>query len=225
MRTLVVGDTHGCLDELQTLLNEAALDLSQDRLVLLGDYIDRGPKSYELLQYLRTLQNVHGKYKVILLRGNHEQMAIEYLEKDNANWQYNGNGMTLRNFADKQANIKEAVNFFKTLPLFFADEHFIYVHAGLRPGIKLENQLADDLLWIREEFYRSSFDFGKTVIFGHTPTQFINGKYSPLMLSNKIALDTACVYGGVLSALEINEGRITRIYQVPAEDYRGQQTA
>lgn len=214
MRTLVIGDTHGCLDELQTLLNAAALNLSQDRLILLGDYIDRGPRCYELLQYLKTLQNTYGNERIVLLRGNHEQMAIDY-----------GGKGTARSFADNQTHNKEAVKFYKSLPLFYTEEHFIYVHAGLRPGVNLEDQQARDLLWIREEFYQSSFDFSKTVIFGHTPTSYINGIDFPVMLSNKVALDTACVYGGFLSALEINEGQITRIYQVPARVCLDQKTA
>lgn len=220
MKTLVIGDTHGCLDELQILLDSAAPNLTNDRLILLGDYIDRGPKSYELLEYLQVLQNTYGRNRVVMLRGNHEQMAIDYMNKYDSNWFWNGGKGTVRSFSNKQSNINDVVKIFESLPLSFTDNHFIYVHAGLRPGINLKDQRASDMLWIREEFYQSSFDFGKTVIFGHTPTSYINGKYYPVVMRNKIALDTACVYGGFLSALEIEEGYITRTYQVASQSYK-----
>jgi serine/threonine protein phosphatase 1 len=218
MRTLVVGDTHGCLEELQIMLGDANLNLSQDRLILLGDYIDRGPHSYDLLQFLKNLQHTHGEDKVVLLRGNHEQMAIDC-------GNYRGGWRTAHDFAERRGNIKSEIEFFKSLPLFFADDHFIYVHAGLKPGVNLEEQSASHLLWIRDEFYQSSFDFGRTVIFGHTPTFIINGQSSPLKLGNKIALDTGCVYGYFLSGLEISEGVINRVYQVPAVNHRSRKIA
>lgn len=225
MRTLVVGDTHGCLDELLDLLQKAELNLPTDRLILLGDYIDRGPQCYELVAYLRGLQQLHGRDKVVLLRGNHEQMAIDHLKYDDRNWFYNGGAITVRSLAANQADMAEVIHFFRSLPLFYTDEHFIYVHAGLRPGVDLDRQQAQDLLWIREEFYRSSYDFGKTVIFGHTPTSFINGKHAPIITEGSVALDTGCVYGHFLSGLEIQNGRITGTYMVAARNNRGKRIA
>lgn len=225
MKTLVIGDTHGCFDELKIMLKQTGLILPEDRLVMLGDYIDRGPGSYDLLQYLRLLQDTYGKEKVVLLRGNHEQMAIDYIESGDINWFFNAGKSTLGSFIENRADIQDISRYFKSLPLYFADDDFIYVHAGLRPGIKLKQQQAEDMLWIREEFYKSSFDFGKTVIFGHTPTQFINGQDYPIISGNKIAIDTACVHGHYLSAAEIKAGSITRIYQVPAGKQRMPKTA
>lgn len=214
MRTLVIGDTHGCLDELLTLLEIAAIDLSRERLILLGDYIDRGPKSYQLLQYLQKLQTTYGSENVVLLRGNHEQMAIDYLQHHKSGWSYNGGHETMYSFAKHKADIVEIHDFLNSMPLYFTDDYYIYVHAGLKPGVALEEQRPDDLLWIREEFYRSAYDFGKTVVFGHTPTVNINGRYRYAMLHNKIALDTACVFGGCLSALELQGDSITQVYMV-----------
>lgn len=215
MKTLVIGDTHGCLEELQALLKKAKPDLNRERLVMLGDYIDRGPQSYELIQYLQKLQLNYGKEKVVLLRGNHEQMAIDHFEHADPNCWSNGFGETMNSFARHQADIKEAFRFFKSLPLYFEDEQFIYVHAGLRPGLELKKQPSHALLWSREEFISSTFDFGKTVIFGHTVTRSLTGNDVPVRRGNKVALDTACVYGGRLSALAIENGMITRLCQVP----------
>lgn len=88
--------------------------------------------------------------------------------------------------------------------------------AGLRPRIDLENQKADDLLWIREEFLEHSVEVSKRVVFRHTPTIYINGQFHPIRWNRKVALDTGCVMGGYLSAAEIIKDKITRIYTVPA---------
>lgn len=216
MRTLVIGDIHGCLDELLDLLEQAGPNLTTDRLVLLGDYIDRGPCSYEVVQLLRRLRERHGRDHVVMLRGNHEQMAIDYLEHGDHAWHRNGSHSTEMSLEANGASLAGLVRFFKTLPLWHEDEHFIYVHAGLRPGVKPGGQSEDDLLWIREDFYRRPWDFGKRVVFGHTPVSYIRGGDDPIFWPNMIALDTGCVNGGALSALEIEADRITRIYKAPS---------
>ena len=81
MKTYVIGDTHGCLDEFERLLAKIKPNLDEDRLIMLGDYIDRGSKSYEMVQTLLKMQADYGREKVVLLRGNHEQMAIDYYSK------------------------------------------------------------------------------------------------------------------------------------------------
>ncbi|KLU64831.1 Bis(5'-nucleosyl)-tetraphosphatase, symmetrical [Desulfosporosinus acididurans] len=91
---------------------------------------------------------------------------------------------------------------------------YLFVHAGVRPGVALEKQSEGDMLWIREEFYKYPNTLGKTVVFGHTPTVYLTQESRPVRLHNNIALDTGCVYDGWLSALEISEGTVTRIYQV-----------
>ncbi|MEQ8200686.1 MAG: metallophosphoesterase family protein [Syntrophomonadaceae bacterium] len=216
MKTLVVGDIHGCLDELLNLLDQARPDLTAGRLVLLGDYIDRGPRSYEVVQHLRGLRDKYGPDHVVMLRGNHEQMAIDFREHGDRLWHYNGSRSTRMSLEANGASLGELVRFFKTLPLYYQDEHFIYVHAGLRPGVKLDRQSEYDLLWIREGFYARSWDFGKRVVFGHTPVSYIGGGDDPIIWPHMIALDTGCVNGGALSALEIEDDRIIHIHKVPS---------
>jgi serine/threonine protein phosphatase 1 len=99
------------------------------------------------------------------------------------------------------------MEFFTTLQSWFMTEDYIFVHAGLRPGIPVEKQDPDDLIWIRHDFINSHYNFGKIVIFGHTPLSFT----APLINKNKIGLDTGAVYGGKLSCVELPE---MKIYQV-----------
>jgi len=132
---------------------------------------------------------------VITLRGNHEQMRLDSIK----------NGYC----SDVHSQEEEFLN---SLPLYYEDEYCFYVHAGANPLNPLNRQDADDLLWIREGFYNCSNDFKKTIVFGHTPTQLINGTISPVIWENKIALDTGCVFGGRLTALEMSDGKVLNVY-------------
>lgn len=213
MKTYVIGDIHGCFEAFDRLLNKINGDWTADRLILLGDYIDRGEKSWEVIEAVMILQHKYGKDQIIALRGNHEQMAIDTADNQSSNWFYNGGRATLDSFASHGKTLDDALVFFRGLPLYYEDAHHIFVHAGIRPGITMGEQSADDLLWIREEFFRSTCTFGKTVVFGHTPTVNINGSYEPIQMKKRIAMDTACVYDGALSAIEIERGHITKTYQ------------
>ena len=216
MKTFVISDIHGCYNEFSQLLDMLAGDYTKDRLIILGDYIDRGPQSYEVLKKVIALQQAYGSQQIILLKGNHEQMAIDYYKKC-SNWLNNGAHETLKSFAKNNEDLRNYIDFFRSLPTKFQDENFIYVHAGLRPGKDLSEQSETDLLWIREEFYLSSKVFEKTVVFGHTPTFYTEGHYNPIIKSDRISIDTACVYGGCLSAIEIIDGKVSDIYQVKSE--------
>ena len=213
MKKFIIGDTHGCYREFKELLDLLPIDLETDQLIMLGDYIDRGYESYEMIQAVKTLRRRYSSDHVILLRGNHEQMAIDSF-KDGSHYWYNGCKETLDSFKRNHFTLESATDFFETLPLFHEDDDFIYVHGGLRPGTAMKLQLESDLLWIRDEFIYSSMPLTKTVIFGHTPTMSINHSDTPVFLKNKIALDTACVYGYALSALEIEDSHVTKIYQI-----------
>ena len=119
--------------------------------------------------------------------------------------------------ADFQKHGDDLVNyegFLQGLPCYFEDEHFVYVHGGIRHGIRLSQQKAADLLWLREEFFRNPASEKKPVIFGHTPTRSITGAWKPFILRNRIGIDTGCIYGGFLSAAVIEEGVIKEIRQV-----------
>ena len=217
MNTFVIGDVHGSFQQLASLLDVIKPNLKRDRLIMLGDYIDRGPNTYLTVKKVMSLQKTFGEKQVVLLRGNHEQMAIDYYQNGHHNFFFNGGDRTVKDFKRHNDDLGNYLEFFKSLPTYFEDEHFIYVHGGIRHGIKLSEQRESDLLWIREEFYMNQSGGQKTVIFGHTPTFTINGTYRPFVGTNCIGIDTGCVYGGYLSALQLNHGMLVDIYQVMKE--------
>ena len=211
MRKFIIGDIHGSYVQLEKLLKKINPDLYREQIIFLGDYIDRGPNSYNVIQLLIGLQRQFGKDHVVLLRGNHEQMAIDNIKRKYRG-PSNGYDKTLWDFERNGDSIENYIDFFTSLPLYYEDENFILVHGGIRPGVSMERQTENDLLWIREEFFQSSITFNKTVIFGHTPTEYINGKWEPFIKKDRVGIDTGCVYGGELTAVEISEGKIVQIH-------------
>ena len=207
-RLLAVGDIHGCFLKLEKLMDKLDLDPERDVLIFLGDYIDRGDQSKEVVDYLVQLKK--DRPSTVFLLGNHEQMPQEFLDGENINpFLVNGGKKSLDSyFGDNRLYSSqdprtifppEHLAFFNSLDTYFQIEDYIFVHAGLREGIPLENQELFDLLWIREDFYFSKFNFGKTVIFGHTPFQ------KPFIYKNKIGIDTGAAYGNKLTCLELPE--------------------
>lgn len=200
MKTCVIGDIHGCHTSLLSLLNKV-IDRS-DTLVFLGDYVDRGPDSRQVVETLIQLQKKHPQ--VVFLKGNHELMFYNYLTgRESSIFLRIGGFQTLKSYGlseQSDGNILEAIpaghlSFLKNLPLLYEDQHGIYVHAGLQPGKHLSRQTPDWCLWVRDRFIHSSYSFGKPVIFGHTVFR------KPLVEPNKIGIDTGAVYGGQLTAL------------------------
>ncbi|HEY7746889.1 MAG TPA: metallophosphoesterase family protein [Desulfuromonadales bacterium] len=196
-RLLAVGDIHGCLDHLQRLIARVE-PTESDRLVFLGDSIDRGPDGKGVLDYLldfgRRFPNS------VFLKGNHEAMFLDFLSGRNQMlFIYNGGDTTLESYLEAAGvHIPKAhLDFLEALQPSFATEDFIFVHAGLRPGRSLAKQDERDLLWIRDEFIDSDYDWGQTVVFGHTPLQ------EPFFSKNKIGLDTGAVYGRVLTCCDV----------------------
>jgi serine/threonine protein phosphatase 1 len=196
-RLLAVGDIHGCRGALRDLLDRVAPS-AQDQLVFLGDYIDRGPDSAGVVE---DLLDLHARLpRTVFLRGNHEQMLLDVLAGDNPlNFLYNGGGQTIASYRQGGGWPPPAEHraFFESLPTLYTTGPFIFVHAGLRPGIPLDRQSADDLLWIRDEFLAVDADWGRTVVFGHTPLE------EPLLAPERIGLDTGCVYGGRLTCCDV----------------------
>jgi len=181
-RILAVGDIHGCLTKLRYLL-ERVSPTSDDLLVFLGDYIDRGLEIPETIEHL--IQFSH-RNSVVFLRGNHEDMLIKYIEQGDGYFLLNGGAETLYQY---QKSIwgeipSHHLDFFKSTRRYYQTDEFIFVHAGLKPGISLEDQRDEDLLWIREEFLNSEYEWGKTVVFGHSPFK------EPVFNDNRIGLDT-----------------------------------
>jgi serine/threonine protein phosphatase 1 len=202
-RIFAVGDIHGCYDRLRALLDRIPLDWSRDQLVFMGDYIDRGPQSFEVVDHLIGLQELHPD--IVFLKGNHEQMLADYLlGKDRMLYLYNGGQQTLESYLRNGAPGEFPIpprhrRFFDTLRLFHETDAFIFVHAGLRQGLPLAEQGPEDLLWIRESFIDSQHSFGKRVVFGHTPFD------RPLVQPNKIGIDTGAVFGNQLTCVQLPE--------------------
>jgi serine/threonine protein phosphatase 1 len=196
-RLLAVGDIHGCLDHLERLMARVE-PTAADRVVFLGDYIDRGPDGKGVIDYLIDFGRRFPRS--VFLKGNHEAMFLDFLAgREQLLYLYNGGGTTLESY-QKESGIripKAHLDFLEGLPASFATKDFIFAHAGLRPGLPLEEQSEHDLIWIRNEFIAADYDWGRTVVFGHTPVR------EPFFAANKIGVDTGAVYGRVLSCCDV----------------------
>lgn len=197
-----IGDVHGCYQKLVSLIDRLEIDFRRDQLIFLGDYIDRGDSAYDVVDFLLNLKDLHPE--IIFLRGNHEAMFDGFLSgKDRYTYLVNGGQQTLESYLKQGPDVKGPPiprrhrRFFEGLSMYHETEEFIFVHAGLRPGVPLEKQKREDMLWIREKFIRSNYNFGKRVVFGHTPFT------EPLVQKNKIGIDTGAVYGNKLTCVRL----------------------
>lgn len=220
-RVYVIGDIHGRLDLLDRLIDEIERDAEErgasSLTVTLGDYIDRGPDSRGVLD--RLLSNPFpGDY--VALKGNHEVLLETFLEDSaiGAHWRQLGGLETLRSFGVSIAatmvgkNYEEAAEqlrvalspahtkFLASLKTSLTVGRYFLCHAGIRPGVALERQRPQDLMWIRGEFLRSRLDFGKIVVHGHTPTA------EPEVLPNRINIDTGAFATGRLTCVVLEGG-------------------
>jgi serine/threonine protein phosphatase 1 len=192
-RLLAVGDIHGCLEPLRRLLN-LVQPKPQDTIIFLGDYVDRGPDSRGVIDFLLKFARLFPK--TVFLKGNHEAMFLDYLQGGpKSPFLQNGGISTLASYTEGIS--PEHLAFLRDLRLYHQTEAHIFAHAGLLPGRPLPEQLEEDLLWIREEFLRSDYDWGKTIVFGHTPWP------EPLLKTNRIGLDTGAVYGRKLTCCDV----------------------
>ena len=217
MRTIAIGDIHGCFDELEELMNHLRsnniYDPKNDKLVFLGDYIDRGDKSREVIKYIRNLQKENPN--VIALMGNHEDMAIDYFNGNKLScWIYNGYNHTLKSYEGHMDELNDDIKWMKKLPLYHEDDDFIYVHAGINLYKSMKNQSRNTLLWTREMFIYSVKEYNKRIIFGHTP-EIGKPYYTP---TKNICIDSGCCFGGALTALVVEDGIEKSFYQVEKGD-------
>jgi serine/threonine protein phosphatase 1 len=201
-----IGDIHGCLDRLIRLLDLVNPDLDRHLLVFVGDYVDRGPDSSGVVDYIIDLKKKYNPENIICLMGNHERMFLNFLQgHEEMFFLLNGGRETLISYWGNQWERRERrlppghAHFFETLKFYYETDDYIFVHGGLRPGLPLAGQREEDLLWIRKEFILSECDFGRRVIFGHTPVR------TPLILPNKIGIDTGAVYGNKLTCILLPE--------------------
>lgn len=201
-RTFVIGDIHGCLSMLKRLMDKIDWQPGRDRLIFLGDYIDRGVDSKGVIDYILSISSMSENVECLL--GNHEAVFLDYLSgEDTRTFLANGGASTVNSYRAKRgADVfplipREHLNFLGSLKPWLELEEYYVVHAGMRPGISVQMQDLDDLVWIRDPFISSNYDFGKRIIFGHTPFS------EPLIMNNKIGLDTGAVFGNRLTCLEI----------------------
>jgi serine/threonine protein phosphatase 1 len=217
-----IGDIHGCLEPLRELLAQLRVG-PEDELVFLGDYIDRGPDSKGVLDYLAAERKTNWH----LLRGNHEQMLIDWLGTTNplaaSNWLLNGGHQTLQSYVPKErldevrgedihALLKDSISpahveLLKALPLTYETPDYFFCHAGVNLDRPLDAQEADYLLWIRRKFLDDPRPTPKLVVHGHTPVEKVD------LSRDRINLDTGCVYGGFLTAISLPDKKIYQTKQ------------
>ena len=216
----IIGDIHGCLGELEDLLDRLP---PKDRLIFLGDYIDRGPDSYGVVERL-----LREKDRSVFLKGNHEVMMMDYFlnprDPSGRDWLYwaNGGETTLKSYGLRRGDPYEELpakhrKFFESLELFYECDSYIAVHAGIRVRKNTDMKLQDpeDLLWIRSAWINQESNWsGKKVYYGHTVTSFYYGDEEHARLlegKNSMGLDTGCVFGGCLTALNPFDNRVVQI--------------
>ena len=229
-RVYAIGDIHGRIDLLEDLHRDIladaeAADATRRTIVYLGDYVDRGLHSREVVDLLIG-QPLAG-FETVHLIGNHEEFLLDFAQRlDHARlWLYNGGETTLRSYGvevpeivrcdDDLAEARTA--FFEALPahhLAFLNSlvrcheigDYFFAHAGVRPGVPLDRQKPEDLVWIRDELLESDDDFGKIVVHGHTISRNVE------IRDNRIGIDTGAYSSGVLSCLVL-QGRERSLIQ------------
>jgi len=214
MATYCIADIHGCLEEFMALLEQIRFDPSHDTLYILGDAVDRGKNSVECLQFIMRGKNIR------FLIGNHEQMMFDYFDQtDPFGWFANGGRATLMQlYGLPDGGRAEILSYLRSCPYHEAldlnGKRYFLSHAGLDASLPIACQGHDAFVWSREEFFEYRGLEGQTCIFGHTPTFFIHRDPSNYRVwfdpvhSDKICIDSGCVYGGALAAIRLDDQAI-----------------
>jgi serine/threonine protein phosphatase 1 len=221
-RVYAIGDIHGRLDLLQRLHDMIRRDAdisgaARCVAVYLGDYVDRGPDSYGVVDLLTT-KPLEG-FESVFLKGNHEELMLRFMADGSMAraWLGNGGGATLKSygistlgillgdsgFQRMRAKLDRTIpnshrTFYGGLPLLHTGGDYLFVHAGIRPGIPLAEQEAEDLMWIRQDFLNAEDDFGKIVVHGHSITA------KPDIKPNRIGIDTGAFRSDCLTCLVLD---------------------
>lgn len=236
-----VGDIHGRLDLLEPLVQHmisdcAATPAERTAVIFLGDYIDRGPQSREVIQYLSSLPKDLG-IEWRFLKGNHEEAMLDFLEDSStgSTWCEYGGDATLASYglrlpqmrhkaeawAHLSADLDHKVTpaeraFLAELELSLSVGDYFFAHAGARPGVALSDQSTRDLMWIRNSFLDSDVEFKKVIVHGHTPTTQVYADH------RRVGIDTRAYESGVLTALRLigTERRILQAIRVDSPPSR-----
>ena len=217
-RVYAIGDIHGCREQLRQLHAAIADDLAAHPpasaiLVHLGDMIDCGPDSAGVVALLAAGPPITG-LPTINLMGDHERTALDALSGDNAaatDWLHMGGGAALESWgitvdaprAEWRVSVPMAhIDFLRGLALEHREGDYLFVHAGIRPGVSLDEQAEADLLGIRQSFLASEADFGAVVVHGHSANP------SPVLRPNRIGIDTGAGFGGKLTCAVLEDDRI-----------------
>lgn len=220
-RVYAIGDIHGRADllrEIHRLIREdfSRAPVERPVAVYLGDYIDRGAESRQVVDIL--LDDPLAGFERIHLRGNHEDFMLRFIDDVGIgpNWLLNGGFATIHSYlgirgdvddiAGIQAKLRQALpprhlEFFRTLSLFYAEGDYFFAHAGIRPNVSLAKQDPQDLMWIREEFLSSTSNHPKMIVHGHS----IN--FTPEVRRNRIGIDTGAYTTGTLTCLMLQGAR------------------
>jgi serine/threonine protein phosphatase 1 len=210
-RIYAIGDIHGCSRQLANLHQAVAADLAtrpvaSPVLLHIGDYVDRGADTAGVIAQLVDGCPIPG-VEVVNLLGNHENTMMEALSGERAagtDWLFAGGRAALESYGIDPAGPRELwpslipmthQAFLRDLILMHREGGYAFVHAGVRPGVALDNQTRDDLLRSRQPFLYSEANFGAVVVHGHTPVK------SPVIRHNRIAIDTGAVFGGPLTCV------------------------
>lgn len=231
-RIFTIGDIHGCSSELVFLLNYLeiyeGLSKKEDLVVFLGDYIDRGPNSKKVIDFLIGFKQEYPNTRY--LKGNHEDSMLMffgcegsfesdresicagYLHPANGGLEFcKSYGIDLNSIDLQGSTINLYLlpdshrNFFLGLDHGLIIDDLVFVHAGVLPNIPLEQQKKEDLLWIRDQFIGKKHGLEKTIIFGHTPFKEV------FKVEKQIGLDTGLVFGNKLSCLEVLSGKLFQV--------------
>ena len=223
-RAYAIGDVHGCMEQLAQLHRAIAEDLAArpvDAAVLihLGDYVDRGPDSAAVVQLLAAGPPIPG-VRTVNLMGNHEHMMLDAVASGEStrrpSYGWPTAAPTPCSAGACRASVKPTdwagriprphLVFLRDLTLRHAEGPYLFVHAGIRPGVPSSDRARQDLLWIREPFLSSKGEFlgepGMVVVHGHTPSR------EPVVRPNRIGIDTGAVMGGVLTCAVLEDDRV-----------------
>jgi serine/threonine protein phosphatase 1 len=208
VRTIAVGDIHGHLAVLEAII--AAIDpRPAETLVLLGDYVDRGPDSKGVLERVIELGE---RFHVVALQGNHEEMMLGAREgRDNLRfWVRCGGDAALQSYGqaeDVSLIPREHFQFLARLPLFHETETHFFIHANYAPNWRLDQHDTKTALWLPLTDLPGPHFSGKVAVVGHTPQK--DGRV--LDLGYLKCIDTGCGYGGLLTALDVDSGQIWQV--------------